>query len=199
MGQIGDVRQCVTMDFKQSGNILYLVGETKDELAGSHLTLVAGWSGGNVPQVDAAVAMATFAAIHTAITGGYVRACHDLSEGGLAVAIAEMAFAGGLGARVYLAQAPHQIDLSQFKERSGLANSLLLFSESNSRFLCEVPPDRVLHFEQIMGNVPHAAIGEVTANQRLQVIDFHTDNPDHVIDLDLQTLKDAWQRPLRME
>jgi phosphoribosylformylglycinamidine (FGAM) synthase-like enzyme len=156
-------------------------------------------SGGGVPQVDATVAKATFAAIHSAITGGCVRACHDLSEGGLAVAVAEMAFAGGLGARVYLAQVPHRIDLTQFKERSGLVNSLLLFSESNSRFLCEVQPDMVLHFEKLMGNVPHAAIGEVITKRRLQVIDFHPDNPDHVIDLDLQTLKEAWQRPLRMD
>jgi hypothetical protein len=62
-----------------------------------------------------------------------------------------------------------------------------------------VPPDMVLHFEQLMGDVPHAAIGEVTDSGRLQVIDFHPDNPDHVLDVDLSSLKEAWQRPLRLE
>jgi phosphoribosylformylglycinamidine synthase len=199
MGQVDDVRLCVTMDFKQAGNVLYLVGETKDELAGSHLSLVSGMSGGQVPQVNAAIAKNTFAAIHAAIAGEFVRACHDLSEGGLAVAAAEMAFAGGLGARIFLAQVPHQLNIpSQLMRRDADTNALLLFSESNSRFLCEVPPDLVLHFEQLMGDVPHAAIGEVTDNARLQVIDFHPENPDHVLDLDLATLKEAWQRPLRL-
>jgi len=126
-----------------------------------------------------------------------VRACHDLSEGGLAVALAEMAFAGDLGARVYLAQVPHTIDVGQFADPPNTVNALLLFSESNSRFLCEVPPDEVLHFEKAIGNVQHAAIGEVTAIRRLHVVDFHPDNPDHVIDLPLEELKEAWQRPLR--
>ena len=83
------------MDLKRPGNLLYLVGETKNELGGSHFALVNGLSGGQVPTVDADVARETFAAMHRAIRAGLVRACHDLSEGGLAVAVAEMAFAGG--------------------------------------------------------------------------------------------------------
>ena len=187
------------MDFKQSGNVLYLVGETKTNWPARICRSSQDCPAATCRKSIAGVAKATFAGDPSGDHGGYVRACHDLSEGGLAVAVAEMAFAGGLGARVYLAQVPHRIDLSPFKLRSGLANSLLLFSESNSRFLCEVPPDLVLHFEQLMGNVPHAAIGEITTNGRLQAIDFHPDSPEHVIDLDLQTLKEAWQRPLRME
>ena len=92
-------RKCVTMDLKQPGNLLYLVGETRDELGGSHFALVNGLSGGQVPTVDAERAVKTFAAMHRGIQRGLVRACHDLSEGGLAVAAAEMAFAGGLGAQ----------------------------------------------------------------------------------------------------
>jgi phosphoribosylformylglycinamidine synthase len=198
MGQIDDVRRCVSMDYKKAGNVLYLVGETKEELAGSHLALVTDLSGGQVPQVNAAIAKKTFAAIHAAIEAECIRACHDLSEGGLAVAAAEMAFAGGLGARIYLSQVPHRFDLSVLKQQSANVNALLLFSESNTRFLCEVPPDLVLHFEQLMGDVPHAAIGDVTGNAWLQVVDFHPECPDHVIDLDLATLKEAWQRPLRL-
>ena len=99
LGQVDDVGRCVSMDLKTPGNLLYLVGLTKDELGGSHFSLVEGLSGGEVPKMDAAAAKKTFVAIHKAIHAEVVRACHDLSEGGLAVAAAEMAFAGGLGAR----------------------------------------------------------------------------------------------------
>ncbi|MEX2139294.1 MAG: phosphoribosylformylglycinamidine synthase subunit PurL [Pirellulales bacterium] len=197
MGHVSDVRRCVTMDLKQAGNVLYLVGETNDELGGSHLALVADLAGGHVPGIDPARAKGTFAGIHRAIEAGYVRACHDLSEGGLAVALAEMAFAGELGARVYLAQVPHAIDVGQFADRPNAVNALLSFSESNTRFICEVRADEVLHFEKAIGSIPHAAIGEVTANGRLQIVDFDPDSPDHVIDLPLEELKEAWQRPLR--
>jgi phosphoribosylformylglycinamidine synthase subunit PurSL len=197
MGQIADVRRCVTMDLKEAGNVLYIVGETHDELAGSQLALVASLTGGRVPRVDPPRAKATFAAIHRVIQAGFVRACHDLSEGGLAVAIAEMAFAGGLGARIYLGQVPHTLDLAQFADRPDVVNALLLFSESNSRFVCEIPVDQVPHFEKSIGDVPHAAIGEVTAARRLQIVGYHPDNPDHVIDMPIEVLKEAWQQPLR--
>ena len=99
LGQIDDVARAVTMDLKEPGNLLYLVGVTKNELGGSHFALVHGLTGGQVPQGRRrGWPSATFAAVHRAIDAGLVRACHDLSEGGLAVAAAEMAFAGGLGA-----------------------------------------------------------------------------------------------------
>ena len=130
IGQMEDVGRAVTMDLKSPGNLLYLVGETKDELGGSHFALVNGLSGGQVPTVDPELAKRTFAALHRAIQAGCIRACHDLSEGGLAVAAAEMAFAGGCGAR---------IDLDAVKVVGGNDSAVArLFSESNTRFLCEV-------------------------------------------------------------
>ncbi len=196
LGQVADVAKCVSMDLKAAGNLLYLVGETKDELGGSHLTMVQGLAGGAVPKVDPARAKETFQAIFRAIDGGWVQACHDLSEGGLAVAAAEMAFAGGLGAKIYLAQAPHNVDLAAYGERSETIDPILLFSESNSRFLCEVRPGDVGHFEAALGDVPHAAVGEVHGGGRLQIVDFHADNPDHTIDLEIETLRAAWKAPL---
>ena len=113
LGQVDDVRRCVTMDLKRPGNLLISVGVTKNELGGSHFALVEGLAGGEVPKVDAAVAKKTFAALHQAIDAGLVRACHDLSEGGLAVAVAEMAFAGGFGAKIDLTK----VLPSPFRER----------------------------------------------------------------------------------
>jgi phosphoribosylformylglycinamidine synthase len=196
LGQIDDVSRAVTMDFKQAGNVLYQVGATKCELGGSHFAMVAGLSGGRAPRVDPVCAKATFAGLHKAIHSGYVRSCHDLSEGGLAVAAAEMAFAGRLGARIYLLEVPHQIPDRELVVPGGMATALL-FSESNSRFLVEVPQDCVGHFEETMGDVPHAAIGEVMAQQKLLVVDVDPVADRHVIEIDIAALKEAWQKPLR--
>ena len=106
MGQVPDVRRCVTMDLKEPGNVLFVAGLTRLELGGSHWAMLRGEEGGQVPRVDPALGRRLFRAVHAAISGGLVRTCHDLSEGGLAVALAEMALAGGLGAMVSLRRGP---------------------------------------------------------------------------------------------
>jgi phosphoribosylformylglycinamidine (FGAM) synthase-like enzyme len=184
MGQIDDVSRCVTMDLKQPGNVLYLVGETRNELGGSHFALVNHGEGGRAPIVDAIRASRTFAAMHRAIQGGLVRACHDLSEGGLAVTAAEMAFAGGLGGRV---------DIGNISAAGALQDAACLFSESNSRFLVEVTPERSAKFEREFGDVPVVRIGEVTADKRLVI----GRGRQPLIDADILDLKEAWQAPLR--
>jgi phosphoribosylformylglycinamidine synthase len=131
-----------------------------------------------------------------------VRACHDLSEGGLAVAAAEMAFAGGLGARIFLEQVPHHIESMVAAESPSPGevsqhNAMLLFAESNSRFLCEVSADAAEAFEEVMGDVPHAAVGEVLSEPRLQIVSVDPGNPLNVVDADIDELKEAWQSPLR--
>ncbi|HEY2759830.1 MAG TPA: AIR synthase-related protein, partial [Pirellulales bacterium] len=197
MGQIEDVGRCVTMDMKRAGNVLYQVGATKNELGGSHFALVHELTGGYVPKVDAVRAKATFAALHQAIHAGLVSSCHDLSEGGLAVAAAEMAFAGGFGARLYLLEVPHVVCPDEAAIVPGGLASVLLFAESNTRFLVEVPPARVGHFEAAMGDVPHAAIGEVIAEPNLLIVDVDPVADRHVIDIEIAELKQAWQRPLK--
>ncbi len=189
MGQVDDVSRCITMDFKQPGSAIYLVGLTRDELGGSHFALVEGLEGGQVPQVDLTQAPQTLLALHAAIQAGLVRACHDLSEGGLAVAAAEMAFAGGVGATLQLAAVPHELSASQD------LTATLLFAESNTRFLCEVPANKAQAFEQALGATPHARIGETNSSRRLQIT--AASENELSIDADLQELKEAWQTPLR--
>ncbi len=196
LGQVDDVSRCVTMDLKRAGNVLYQVGETKNELGGSHFASVNRLAGGYVPQVDARRAKSTFAVLHKAIHSGFVRACHDLSEGGLVAAAAEMALAGGLGARLYLLEVPHGVENEAASGVPGGMASVLMFSESNSRFLVEVQPDFIEQFEETMGDVPHAAIGEVIEDARLIVPDLDPMVDRHLIDLPIATLKDAWQRTL---
>jgi phosphoribosylformylglycinamidine synthase len=138
-----------------------------------------------VPTVDVQRAGAVFAAMHRAISNGLVRACHDLSEGGLAAAAAEMAFAGGLGVRV---------DVRAMAVNEASAPAVVrLFSESNTRFLCEVEPQRVAAFEKALSGVVVANIGEVTADSCVVV----NDGAARLIDADIYQLKEAWQAPLR--
>jgi phosphoribosylformylglycinamidine synthase subunit PurSL len=187
MGQVDDVTKCVTMDFKQAGNRIYQVGLTRDELGGSHLALIRGQRGGQVPRVDAAQAKRLFAAVHQAIKQECVRACHDLSEGGLAVALAEMAFAGELGAHVRLQDVPHDLD------PAAPPAATLLFAESNSRFVCEVVPDRADDFERLFVGLPCRCIGQVMAESQLRI--EHQERV--VVAASLASLKQAWQAPLK--
>jgi phosphoribosylformylglycinamidine synthase len=185
LGLVHDTAECVTMDLKEPGNLLYLVGETKNELGGSHFALVNGLTGGRVPTVDLDTAPKVFGAVHAAIRGGLVRACHDLSEGGLAIAVAEMAFAGERGAKLSIDKIPASKDSDEAWVR--------LFSESNSRFLCEVPAARADEFEALLAGVAASKIGEVTDDGQLQISAGNT----KVIDAEIGTLKAAWQRTLR--
>ena len=163
LGQIDDVSQAVTMDLKEPGNLLYQVGLTKDELGGSHFAFVNALPGGLRAARRRGRRQTIVRGVHAAIMAGSVRACHDMSEGGLAAAAAEMAFAGERGARLTLAHVPHDLG-------SKATTTILLFSESNSRFLCEVRPAEADQFESIMAGVPHARLGDVTTGNRLEII-----------------------------
>jgi phosphoribosylformylglycinamidine synthase len=178
---VQDVRTCVTMDAKEAGNPLYLVGATRNELGGSHYYLVHGHGGARVPTVQPDLGKAIHRAVALAIRERCVRACHDLSEGGLAAAAAEMAFSGGLGIR---------IELPKILDR----DDQVLFSESPSRYLVEVPQDRRDAFEKALAGLPCLRVGEVVAEGRL-VVSGRAGTP--VIDESVGDLKEAWQKPLR--
>jgi phosphoribosylformylglycinamidine synthase len=182
MGRVADVRRCVTMDLKEVGNILYLVGATADETGGSHYHLVAGGDGGSVPRPNLALAPELFRRLHEAIRQDLVRSCHDLSEGGLAVAVAEMAFAGGVGADLTSAGAP------------SLPDEVALFSESTTRFVVEVRPDRAAAFEAALAGVPVTRLGQTVKEPRLRIAGS---SGEWVMWAALDQLKEAWQKPLR--
>jgi phosphoribosylformylglycinamidine synthase len=184
LGIVPDVRRCVSMDLKELGNLLFLVGVTKNELGGSHYHLVNGVTGGAVPRVDVELAPRQFGALHEAIRRGLVRACHDLSEGGLAVAVAEMAFAGGVGA-----------DLTDVAATApGEPDAVLLFAESTTRFVVEVAVAHADALRQCLGDVPLFALGRTCAEPRLRIAGA---GGTWVVWADLADLKEAWQKPLR--
>ena len=225
LGQVNDVRRCVTMDLKEPGNVLILLGRTRDELGGSHYHLVGNREQGTgnreqgtgnreqgtgnreqgtgnresqgaqvtlfpipcslfpVPKVDVELAPRIFRKLHEAMEKGLIRSCHDLNEGGLAVAAAEMAFAGGIGA-----------DITQPGDPQ-LGDEALLFSESPSRFLLEVKPPAVNALAEIFGSeIPWRQIGKTCKESRLRIAGT---NGEWIIWAGLDELKEAWQRPLR--
>ncbi|MBO9338495.1 MAG: phosphoribosylformylglycinamidine synthase subunit PurL [Chloroflexus sp.] len=182
LAQVPDVRQCVTMDLKQAGDVVYLLGNTRSEFAGSHLAAIGMIEdGGALPKVDLATAPATFRALHRAIRAGLVRSCHDLSEGGLAVAAAEMAIAGELGLHLVLDEIHSDFITA-------------LFSETPSRFLIAVDPAHTAAFEAILSGLPLFRLGVVTANPTLHI----TWQQQTLINLPVTTLRTVWQQPLEV-
>ena len=186
LGVMEDVNRAVSMDFKEADDLIYLVGTTESELGGSEYFRTHGFIGNNVPRVNPKRAKELMDSVSAATEKGLVRACHDCSEGGIGVAIAEMAFAGGLGATIHLKAVPvgEPIDRDDF----------ILFSESNSRFLVEVAPESKDEFERIMQGVSLAAIGQVT---EAKVLEIYGLSGSRIVTKSLEELKEAWQRPLR--
>lgn len=185
IGLVSDINQCVTMDVKGAGNLIFAVGLTKNELGGSHYYKVNGQLGANVPKTDTKTALETARRMHGAISDGLVRSCHDCSEGGLAVALAEMAFAGGFGIEADLRGLPVSDDCTK--------TAALLFSESNSRYLVEVEPQHYDAFAKRMLNIPFGQVGEVIEDKKLLIRDSKQRT---VIEAQLDELKKAWQQPL---
>ena len=181
LGIVPDVRQAVTMDLKRAGNLLYVIGQTRAELGGSVFYRLNGAPGNSVPQ-PVPNAIETMRTLHGAIQQGLVRACHDLSEGGLAVAAAEMCIAGRLGLALDLASLPRAEGVSR--------DPVALFSESTSRFLVEVAPDDALAFEQAMKDRAVARLGQVTSDPILRVRGL---NNETVVECGVDELRRAWQ------
>ena len=182
---VDDVNRCVTMDAKRASNLLFIVGETKNELGGSHYYKTNGCLGVNVPKVDVKTAPKIAQRISAAIAEGLVVSCHDCSEGGLAVSLAEMAFAGGLGIEADLRGLP--------KSKDCWRTDTQLFSESNSRYIVEVEPEKYGAFVKMMLNLPFGQIGKVTEEKTLII---KAESGKTVIETNIDSLKRAWQKAL---
>jgi len=183
-----DVTKAVTMDAKKAGNVVYVVGMTRHELGGSHFYGLRGETGGAAPQVRPEEGLKAFRGLSSATAARLVRSCHDCSEGGLAVAAAEMAFAGALGMDLYLTNVPTDLEDPR--------DDTLLFSESNSRFVVEVAPQDCAAFEAALtqAGAPFGAVGRVVAEPAFRVRGLRG---DLLIDEPIAELKEAWQKPLR--
>ncbi len=185
VGIIEDVTRCVTMDFKRKGNLIYCVGKTYDELGGSIYMDTFGMLGDNVPKVDTKYGLKIFRALTKAVKKGLVQSMHDCSEGGLAVALAEMCFSGRLGATVHLDKVPFYGE--------GRRNDIILFSESNTRFLVEVSLEHRKAFEHTLKDIDFEVIGLV--DERRELLVYGLDG-QLCIHADIAELKESWKMPL---
>lgn len=186
IGIMDDVTKAVSMDVKQPNDLIYILGDTKDELGGSHYYDIHGFQGNKLPEVDAKAGKKLMKALSQATQRGLVNACHDCSEGGLGVAAAEMAFAGGFGMKLDLTKVPSSDNLKR--------DDKLLFSESNSRFVVEVDPENQQEFEKILNGNYFGLIGKTTSEKIFQVTGL---NGKTVVKADIYELKEAWQKTLR--
>ena len=183
IGIVEDIRKCVTTDFKQEGNPVYLVGgETKKELGGSEYYRIMNVGGGLVPRSDVELLKTCMDGVLSVIGSGYIAACHDVSEGGIAVCLAEMAIGGCLGA---------EVDVTDIG--ADLRTDFKLFSESNTRWIVEVKSEKQKDFEKLLANkqIPFMCIGQ-TKGLSLKI----TDNKKKVMDLTIAILRDNWKNTI---
>ncbi|HVU10368.1 MAG TPA: phosphoribosylformylglycinamidine synthase I, partial [Phototrophicaceae bacterium] len=170
LGLVPDVEHTITSALKQSGDLLYLIGATRDEFGGSHFNLIRGIDGGTVPQ-PVSNALATYRKLYQAISSGLVRGAHDCSEGGIAVALAEMCIGGRRGANA-------SFDFA----------AKLLFSESQGRLIVEVAPENAAAFEQALAGQPLQKIGTVTDDEALTIAAQGAD-----LHLNVAILESTWR------
>jgi phosphoribosylformylglycinamidine synthase II len=183
LGIVPEVSRCVSSDFKEPGNPIYLVGNTNAEMGGSEYFALKKIVGiGNVPHVEPEVASPVYRTLSRVIDQPFTKACHDCSDGGLAVTLAEMAFGGGYGA---------DITLPSFASKTGkkLATYESLFSETNSRFVIEIQKGEEDKFEKMMKGLPCVKLGSVLSGRLL----IKDSAKKRVIDLPVVEFYKAWR------
>ncbi len=180
IGLCEDVRECITVDMKEAGDFLYVVGETKEELGGSeYYKLRSVEGGGIVPRTDPEVLIRSMEALRDAMNAGLIASCHDVSEGGLAVAVCEMLIGGDIGA---------SIDIRGMNPE--LRRDYKMFSESNSRWVVEVWKEEKRRFEDLLkGRKVYATkLGETVGENRVSIYDRNKE----LVDLALEEVRWAW-------
>ena len=183
VGVVGNIENCVTMDVKCAGDLVYIVGETRNELGGSEYYDLFGYIGKNVPRVFAQKFIPAYQALSSCIEKGLAASVHGMYRGGLGVHLAMIAMGGNLGLDISLADVPKD---------NAMRNDTLLFSESAGRFLVTVAPQSKEEFEKICTGVPCACIGAVTSSPTLTIKDSQN---TLLVSLPVENLKTAWKKP----
>ncbi len=188
MGVIDDVEKVVSSDLKAAGNLIYCIGTTANEMGGSSYFTMNNYKSGNVPKVNFKRNRRTFERLSQCVKKRLIRSCHDISDGGLGVTLAEMAFSGNVGMNVSLPEVKHRINKNELRD------DIILFSESNGRFVVEIEKNKKKEFEKILEGVSFSLIGRTVQEAHLRVTGI--DN-SIVLNCGLASLKQAWQSPLK--
>jgi phosphoribosylformylglycinamidine synthase len=183
IGIVNDIRKCVTSDFKKEGNPIYLVGkETEKEMGGSEYYNILGIKNGIVPKSDSKILKNCLKGILATIEKEFINSIHDVSEGGMAVCISEMAIGGNIGAI---------LDISNISKK--LRSDFKLFSESNTRWIVEVKKDKQKDFEKLLNQlkIKFIKIGELKGKKIIV-----KESKDEVINIDISTLENCWKNAI---
>ncbi len=182
---ISDWRKVITSNFKAVDNLIYIVGKTKPELGASEYFRDLKLKEGLVPKIDKHQSLKTHQNLSTAIGKSLVNSCHDLSEGGAAVALAEMCIGSNKGASIFLAEAPQAESMLDYE---------VLFSESPSRFIVEVAKDKKKAFEKELGEVSFGLLGCVTKDKKLVI---YNKKSKAVVNLTIEEMRESWQNTFK--
>jgi phosphoribosylformylglycinamidine synthase II len=185
VGKVDDVEKCITADVKKAGDLVYILGITRNEMGGSEYYELHGETGLNVPMVDVKSAKQLYRALHSAIQEGMVQSIHGCYKGGLGVALAQTAFAGDLGL---------DIDLINVPAQGMMTDDTILYSESAGRFVVTVSPQNRKRFEQLLQSTVFGHIGSVTENDGFKVTGM---KGAVIIQDSIEKLKGAWQSTFR--
>ena len=184
MGKIPDVRQAITMDAKKVGDLVYILGYTKNELGCTEYFDELGLIGTNIPKLEPEKAIDRYKKLHKAIIMGLVASAHDCSDGGLGVALAETAFSGDLGMHIDLRKVPHSDDIKR--------DDFLLYSETPGRIVVTIHPEFQKQFEELFKDTEFALIGTIR-EENFSVIGL---NGDLIISTPSNELKESWKQTL---
>ena len=181
-GIVEDAERACTMDLKSAGNVLVLVGTTGARMGGSHRAMLGacGHADTRLPDVDPARGARTAHAVAACIAHGAVRSAHDPSEGGLLPALAEMCFAGGLGARIDLSHVP--------VAGTDVPDECRAFAEDPHRYVLEIEPSKLGTVQAHLDGIPHAVIGTVTDEPTLELVGVRVPRESSPI----SALRSAW-------
>jgi phosphoribosylformylglycinamidine synthase len=180
---IKDIEKCVTMDAKYPGDLVYVMGKTRDELGGSEYYQMMSETGLNVPKVDVKETWPLYRALHKAIQEGLVASAHTISRGGLAIHLALVAMGGGNGMEILLENVPAD---------EALSNIGILYSESAGRFVVTVAPDKRETFEKIFDGLNIGNIGTVTDSPIFRICGR---DGSRIIEENIIQLKKCWKKP----
>lgn len=171
------------MDAKMPGDLVYILGLTRNEMGASEYYEHFGYTGANVPQVRTEEFLPLYRALHDAMEKGLAASVHAVCRGGLGIHLAMVCMAGNLG-----------MDIALDKIHADKANrdDILLFSESAGRFIITIAPEKQQAFEKIFAGLACACIGTVTENPELLV---RGKGKKNIIRLGIDSLKSAWKKP----
>ena len=179
VAKLDDVRKTITSNFKANGDLIYILGKTYDELGASEFYKLFDKLGANVPKVRKEDAKRLYEKVIKANEQNLIESCHDLSDGGMAVAVCESTIGTDFGA---------ELDVSELGD---LSLNAILFSESHSRFVVSIKPENITTFENILGE-DAILLGKVNSTKKLIV----NQSGEKLIELKIKKLQSVWDEGL---